>query len=199
MPPPSTYNERALLQQIADGSEEAFGTLFHVWRNKLYFFILRLSDSPEVAEDVLQDVFIKLWINRATLKSVDHFSAYLYRMAQNHIINHARRMALENSILEELQKDSHATEQTILTKLAHKQLQETIVATINNLPPQQKLVYTLARVQGFKQEEIALQLQISVSTVKNHMTQALKTIRKQLRDQYPTIGLYLLASFFHHS
>jgi RNA polymerase sigma-70 factor (ECF subfamily) len=187
------------LQQIADGSEEAFGMLFHTWRNKLYFFILRLSDSPEVAEDVLQDVFIKLWINRATLKSVDHFSAYLYRMAQNHVINHARRMALENSILEELQKGSHATEQTILTKLAHKQLQETIEATINNLPPQQKLVYTLARVQGFKQEEIALQLQISVSTVKNHMTQALKTIRKQLRDQYPTIGLYLLASFLHHS
>lgn len=193
----STYNEKALLEQVAAGSEEAFGLLFHAWRNKLYFFILRISASPEAAEDVLQDVFVKLWINRAELLSIDHFSAYLYRMAQNHIINNARRMALESSILEELTRDSGMAEQKAYTELAHKQLQEILKTTIDNLPAQQKQVYTLARMQGYRQEEIAFQLRISVSTVKNHMTQALKTIRKQLREQYPVISLYLLASFFY--
>lgn len=192
----ASYNEKALLLQVAAGDETAFGTLFHAWRDKLYFFLLRITSSPETAEDVLQDVFVKLWVNRQSLVSIDHFSAYLYRMTQNHAINGMRRMSLETLVLCDLRREAITDGQPADEALLFKQMQEKLKEVINSLPPQQRLVYTLSREKGLKQDEIARQLNISISTVKNHMTQALRTIREHLGSQYPGMamcGLILMA------
>lgn len=185
----STYHDKELLQQIAGGDEAAFGTLFHVWRDKLYFFLLKITSSPETAEDLLQDVFVKLWINRESLASIDNFSAYLYRVSQNHAINGLRRMSMETLILSDLRREAVEGGQPADEPLLFKQMQEKLKQVIHNLPTQQRLVYTLAREQGLKQDEIARQLDISLSTVQNHMTQALRSIRHELGG---SLGLYCL-------
>lgn len=182
--------EKELLQQIANGDEAAFGNLFLTWKDRLYFYIQRITHSPDKAEDVVQDVFIKLWINRAILNEVDHFSAYLYRMAYNQAISGIRRMAQETIILSELQRSATDAGVPVDESLLHKQMQEKITTIVNNLPQQQRCVYYLSREQGLKQEEITRQLNIKLSTVQNHMTQALRTIRKQLSLCYTDASCY---------
>ena len=180
-----TYADKELLRQVAAGDELAFQSLFNAWRDKLYFYIFRITNSQENAEDVVQEVFFKLWVRRSALTEVDNFNAYLYRMAHNHAISGIRRMAQETVILSELRRDSIATGLPADEALLRKQVEERLKEIADALPKQQKLVYTLSREQGLKQEDIAGQLDISVSTVQNHMTQALRTIRQELGRYYP--------------
>lgn len=173
-------NEKLLIQQVAAGHEEAFAQLFHAYRDKLSAFICRMTGSKEIAEDIVQDVFLKIWIQREKLTDIENFNAFLFRMSQNHAINHLRRMARETLVLMQTKPQvdtlSPGADEQVIFNNIRKSLNE-IVA---NLPPQQKAVYQLSKEQHLKQEEIAQQLHISVSTVKNHMTQALRTIREKL-------------------
>lgn len=188
--------ERALFLRIANGDEAAFAKLFHLWRDKLYFFILRITHSPEMAEDVLQDVFTKLWINRAKMTDFEYFQAYFYKMAQNHAISLMRRMAQETIILAELKKEMPAASPSLDEGMFQKELDKKMQAILEKLPPQQRLVYKMTREEGLKQEQIALQLKISPSTVKNHMTCALRTIRHDLLQYFRTTDFYLLVALF---
>ncbi|MBX3256431.1 MAG: RNA polymerase sigma-70 factor [Chitinophagaceae bacterium] len=187
-----TYIEKEILRQVASGDEAAFVNLFNAWKDKLYFYILRITGSRENTDDIVQEVFVKLWLKREILNDVDHFSAYLYRMAHNYAISGIRRMAQETVIFSELYRHKNEVDLPADEHLLHKQLQEKLKGAINALPQQQKLVYILGREQGLKQEDIARRLNISISTVKNHMTQALRTLREELRNNYSTLTISIL-------
>lgn len=186
------YNQKDLLLRIAGGDEAAFGELFHLWRDKLYFYILRITNSPEIAEDVLQDVFVKLWVNRAQFGDFHNFEAYFYKMSQNRAISCMRRMAQETMILAELRKEQAIPGPAVDEVLNQKELNKELQDIIRRLPNQQRQVYSLCREQGLKHDEIAGLLQISASTVKNHLTMALRTIRQELSRNYRTTTLFFL-------
>jgi RNA polymerase sigma-70 factor (ECF subfamily) len=190
--PDRPNNQADLWQRIADGDEAAFGVLFHLWRDKLYFFILRITGVPEIAEDILQDVFVKLWVNRSKLTDIQNCEAYFYKVCQNQAITCMRRMAQETLILAEMGKTPDVQGLTADEVFCQKELRKKIQAIIYKLPAQQRQVYTMIREQGLKHEEIAAQLKISASTVKNHMTHALHTIRQELSQHYRVISLYWL-------
>lgn len=176
-------NETALLIKVAEGDKSAFTELFHAYRDKLFSFIYRMTASVEASEDVVQDVFLKIWIGRETLREVDNFNAYLFRIARNHAINGLKRMAHETLIISGLRSEQAGTGTE--EQLDQKAIQELIKRAVDSLPEQQKKVYTLGRENGLSQQEIAAALNISVSTVKSHMNQALKTIRQSLRAAFP--------------
>ncbi len=184
--------EKILLRQLATGNERAFEKLFHIWKDKLYFFILRIVNTPENAEDIVQEIFTKLWQDRDKLIQIEHFSAYLFQMAKNQAISGMRRMAHETLILSELKKNATVAGLPVDETFLQKQLQEKLQEIVNNLPSRQNEVYTLSREQGLKQDEIARRLGISISTVQNHMTEALRTIRRQLQDYFPIALFYWL-------
>jgi RNA polymerase sigma-70 factor (family 1) len=186
------FNERALLLKIATGDKAAFGELFHCWRDKLYFFLLRITHSSETAEDLLQDIFVKIWTNRAALDTIQHFDAYIYRMAQNHAFTGMKRMAQETLILTELRKEPDSSGLVVDDVVTHRELIKKLQAILYKLPTQQRLVYTMTHIHGLKHDEVAQQLKISASTVKNHMTRALCTIRQELLQHYQTILIYML-------
>jgi RNA polymerase sigma-70 factor (ECF subfamily) len=173
------------------GDEIAFGQLFRQYKDKLYSFILHLSGSATIAEDVLQDVFLKIWRDRHQLTNIDNFNAYLYRMAQNTAINVLRRQSREALLLTEVQRLApHGVQGDEL--LAAKEVRTALQQAINNLPPQQRKVYQLGKEQGLTYEQIAVSLGISTSTVRNHMVQALKTIREYIALHFPTLLIYLV-------
>ena len=87
-----------MLQDVARGDEHAFARLFHAYRDKLYGFIVKITGSRELAEDVVQDVFLKIWTHRSNLHEVENFNAYLFRMSHNQVMNGLKRMNLESSI-----------------------------------------------------------------------------------------------------
>ncbi|AEW00296.1 hypothetical protein A4D02_23495 [Niastella koreensis] len=189
MQQPNNGNE--LIMRVVQGDEIAFGQLFRLYKNKLYSFIFHLSGSATIAEDVLQDVFLKIWRDRDQLTGIDNFNAYLYRMAQNTAINVLRRQSREALLLNEVQRLAPEGVQSD-ELLTVKEVQTALQQAINNLPPQQRKVYQLGQEQGFTYEQIAASLGISTSTVRNHMVQALKTIREYIAQHFPSLLIYLV-------
>lgn len=99
MPDILSDHEKLLLKQIAEGNEQAFAQVFHAYRDKLFAFIFRLSGSRAIAEDVVQDIFLKIWLQREELSTIEYFNAFVFRMAQNHTINLLRRLSKETLML----------------------------------------------------------------------------------------------------
>lgn len=190
------YDENELLHLVAGGDEEAFATLFEAWRDKLYFFTLRFTQSPEQSEDLVQEVFIKVWLQKEKLTTITNFSAWLYSVIRNQAISGLRRVALETSIMAQLKREAVDKGEPADESLLYKQLKQKLQIAVDQLPPRQKQIYTLTRIEGLKQGEVAQKLDLSVSTVQNHMTEALRKLRAILGRDYPTISLCVSLGFF---
>lgn len=175
---------RELQLSAARGDEAAFAELFHLYKHTLYSYLLPLTGSPQSAEDIIQDSFLTLWDTRDRLAGIENFGAYLFRMTQNRAVNLFKRMAKETLMLSELKSYPPLAEGGEAdNRLILKEAEEMLYQTIHNLPPQQKLVYKLSREQGLKHEEIARHLHLSPTTVRNHIVQALRTIRKKIETR----------------
>lgn len=183
------YSEQELLRNTAQGDRAAFTALYEQYRHKLYGFLLQLTRSREMTADVVQDVFLKLWEDRAKLADVERFDTYFHSMVRNRSLNLLRRIALEADIISELtsrEGDSRYDTDPVLYQELRRKLEELIVL----LPEQQQRVYRLSREQGMKQEAIAALLGISLPTVKTHLSRATQFLRKNMLS-----GLLLSAYF----
>ena len=195
LPDYSTNSVKVLLLKVAEGDENAFGQLFKTYYNQLGEFIMRITESEPLTQEIVQDVFLKIWINRSSLAELDCFKAYLLVVARNHAFNCLKQIAREKSRQKEwvntvLRNASNNVEETNTIDTGNL-----IDEAVELLPPRQKKVYTLSRRDGMKQEEIARELNISLETVKKHMVLALRFLKNHLRTH---IGLFILliAGFF---
>ena len=180
--------------QVSKGNELAFRQLFNTYRGKLYSYILRITESKEIAEDTVHDVFLKIWINKESLPEILNLNAYLYRMAHNHAYNGFRRMAKETLVMAELERQAGYETSDPNDKLVRKEVRKFIHDAVNKLTPQQKEVFRMSREEGLKQEEIAQRLNISIFTVKKHLTDALNYLRKEISHSYGSqaIAFYVI-------
>ncbi len=187
------HTEKELLILASQGSETAFTELYHLHKDKLYGFLLGITKSEELTLDLIQDIYMGLWINRANLPEIENLGGYIFKSANNKAINALKRLMNESNILKKLPDSNFSnSNNNIETNLEYKSLEQNLNGIIKSLPSQQRLVYTLSREYGLKYEEIADQLHISPLTVKNHIVQALKTIRKSITnvDKITTIIFY---------
>ncbi len=183
MSPLSPEKEKQLLQQISRGDKAAFATLFYAYNDKLYSFIYRITTAKHLSEDILQDVFFKIWNKREQLQDVNSFSAFLFTVAKHHTLNQLKRMAKE-TLITQREANARLNANTPEEQLQFKNLKNALKEIIDTLPLQQQKAYRLSRDQHLKQEDIARHMQISVSTVQNHLNRALKTIREKLEKYY---------------
>jgi RNA polymerase sigma-70 factor (family 1) len=212
----STYEEKNLLALVARGDEMAFHTLYTHHRAHVYGIALRLLQSASLAEDVLQEVFLKIWIGREKLPKINCFSAYLNTITRNHIYNTLRKQAYEEVLLERLfplqmaflrrTSDGRGAMSddrgglpdgrgTVLDDISYRELREALQKVVETLTPQQKRVFELSRMEGLKHEDIARQLNVSRETVKKHVSEALRMVRLQLR-QFKHIPELVILLFF---
>lgn len=192
----SANNEKNLLRLAAEGDSAAFAGLFRIYQHKLYGFLLRATGSPEMTEDIIQDIFLKLWKDRSNLSQIEQFGGYVYRMAQHQVINSLKRMAKETLILNELGKVQPQTGMDAEARLSLQEVTQSLHQALNKLTPKQKEVYTLSRERGLKHDEIARYLNISPSTVNNHLIEALRLIRQQLRASPEAFTLLMILLTF---
>ncbi|MBX3239917.1 MAG: RNA polymerase sigma-70 factor [Chitinophagaceae bacterium] len=178
-----SYNEEYLLQQLAEGSEEAFTAIFLRYRGKLYHYIFTITASREMAEDTVHDVFLKIWNNREKMAGIENMNAYLFRVCHNQAISGLRRMAKEALILSELRQETTPFLPDA-DPVSQKEIRAYIQQAVNKLSPQQRQVFLLSRQEGLKHNQIAEQLGISINTVKTHMGQALRFLRDEIGQQY---------------
>lgn len=171
-------SERELLSRIAEGDRKAFTEIFEHYQVMVYEYSIKLTRSKEQAEEIVQNIFIKIWLNRKNIQDIENFGAYLNRATRNQCYTALRKIAADALRYVELKEEEgipsgNDTEHRILYNDSARML-KTVVDT---LPPQRKLVYELCHEHGMKYEEVAARLNISSGTVHKHMKLALKTIR----------------------
>ena len=185
-------NEKELLSCIAAGDESAFRKIYDTYRPKIYAYALRLTEHESIADDIIQDVFLKVWINRHSLVNITNFKAWLYAIARNHIADAMRAIAKERTSHKQWGRvipiGTNAVEET----MADKENQHLLQQALNQLSPQQRLIYNLTRDAGAKHAEIAGQLNISRNTVKTHLVHALRSIRNYLQFHSDHVLLFTI-------
>ncbi len=187
-------DERYLLGQLADGDLAAFRLLYDNYHNKVFFYILRFTGSRQLAEDILQEVFIKVWVGREKMKDIRSLDAWLFTLAKHKIINGFKRLSLEHTVIAEIADTMEEPVDATTQVVDYNEIKRALQTAIEQLPPQQKIVYRLRREQGLKNDEIASKLNISPLTVKKHIAQASQAIRILLAKQ-ASIPVSLLVVF----
>ncbi|MET4139780.1 sigma-70 family RNA polymerase sigma factor [Pedobacter sp. UYP1] len=173
--------ESDLMVQVAAGDQNAFAELFERYQTLVYDFSIRLTRSKIQAEEIVQNVFIRIWLKRAHLVNIENFGAYLNRATRNHSYTALKKLAAQSL------REVELTEQVITggTDAEHLLLYndstKILKAAVDALPPQRKLVYELCHEQGLKYEEAAAKLNISPGTVHTHMKLALRAIRAHFK------------------
>ena len=193
MAPKNLHTEKELLLLASEGCAESFTEIFHLYNNRLYVFLLKITKSEQQSLDFIQDIFMKLWTNRVNLANIDNLGSYIFRSAQNHAINAFKHKMNEIKIHSKLLP--YKSYNDVEDNLDYKILETKLIGVINKLPSQQKLVYSLSRLDGLKYEEIAKELQISPATVKNHMVQALKNIKVCLRNDMNIVYVFFISIY----
>lgn len=184
-------DEKKVLNHVSDGDERAFQALFDHYRAKVYTYALKIVKCEDQAEDILQDVFLKVWQHQ-NLGDIVNFEGYLRTMTKNHVLKFFRRQQLEQQNSNKLRNEwSEAHNETEECLLLHDS-QHLINEAIAHLPPKQKLVYDLCKNQGLKYEAAAKILSVSPLTVKTHMQHSLRFVRKYL-SKYTDIANIFLA------
>ncbi|SHM03829.1 RNA polymerase sigma-70 factor, ECF subfamily [Chitinophaga jiangningensis] len=167
-----------LLVRTADGDETAFAQIHQHYWNEVYALALAFLKSPALAEDIIQEVFIKLWLKRTQLTEIQEFTPYLMVMVRNEIISHLRKAATRQKQLEQYSNGSLS-----LQELPAASITETtavINSALASLPPKQQQIFAMSREQGLSHEAIAAQTGLSKKTVANTITIALNAIRTYL-------------------
>ncbi|MEP7374563.1 MAG: sigma-70 family RNA polymerase sigma factor [Chitinophagaceae bacterium] len=188
----SLYSETKLLVQVSGGDEKAFRIIFDRYRKKIYSYTFHLTESMQSADDTVQEVFIKVWLERKNLPDISNFNAWIHTLARHTVFNTLKKLAREKENNARLQTQATPLQQTADTILLDKENQRMLGLALEQLTPQQLQVYRLSREAGLTQEQIATQLGISLNTVKSHMVSALHTIREYL-DAHTLVLMLLLA------
>lgn len=177
----SPYNDNELLLLISKGNKEAFRCLFDNYRNKIFSIALKFTGEKQASEDVVQEVFIKLWTNRENLPAIRNFNAYLNMMVRNHLINYLRKIAHEQAVVKKIANvEGEQQDNEVFDHLYYKELYSLVNKTVSQLSPQQQKAYNYSRIEGLKHHEIAEAMGISTSTVKGHIVEALKHIKNAI-------------------
>ena len=187
-------NEAELLALVAKGDERAFTELFDAYYRQLGEYVYKLTESIEVTEEIVQDVFIKIWLKRETLPGLDNFSYYLFILSKNQTLNHLRKKANDKvrqlEWLKQFEEEAYMPDDTPVIE----EYRSLIDDAIEKLPPQQKKVYKMSREERLKHEEIAKILDISPETVKKHIKLALRFIKNELSSQNDAVIVLVLST-----
>lgn len=176
----------------------AFRKIFDLYQRRLYYFIFSMTKSDYATEDILQEVFVKIWMNRENLDLSASFDSFVYTIAKNLTYNHLRNTSNQDTLKKELWRNlsfiNRQTENTILSG----EYEELLNDILNQMPVQKRSIFILSKQQGKSNQEIADLLGISPKTVKNHLWKTLQLIRIQLKPHLADsmVSVFFITSLF---
>lgn len=157
--------------------KDDFNEMFHNYKGRIYAYTLAISKSPYAAEEITQEIFIKLWIGRHKLEEIRNLDGYIFKIAKNLSLNYLRKVAYNEKMSTELIRIAAKDGTTTDSKVSLSVYNQLIDDAVNSLSPQRRLVYKMSREDELSYDEIADQLQLSKNTVKNHHLTAVGMIR----------------------
>ncbi len=169
---------------LKKGDSKAFDILFSSYGKRLYYFAYGYLKSTEEAEGLVQEVFLRIWRNRNTLKPALSFRAYLFKIAYHHILVILRQNSFWCSYRHDIVEENIHFTEDMNERLNYQMLLDKVDAIIAQLPPRQKEILIKRKKEGIPVKEIACQLELSPKTVENHLTAALKKVKDGLGEEF---------------
>jgi RNA polymerase sigma-70 factor (ECF subfamily) len=173
------FEESRLISLLNEDSEYAFQLIYDKHRNRIYQTAIKFLKSPIIAQDLVQDVFMKLWFERHKIEPSKPVEAWLYTVAKNNILNKLRKIANDWKAIDLLSHTILQSENNTDQKLTEGEFKQKLQSTVSKLPEQQKVVFILSRFEKLTYIQIGEKMGISPLTVKTHLSRALFAIKKQ--------------------
>jgi RNA polymerase sigma-70 factor (ECF subfamily) len=175
------HNDEKVLQELALGSEKAFTLIY----DRYYYAVARTGmkylQDTKLTEDLIQEIFTKIWTHRTQFTGVQHFQSYLYTMVKNLALLYIKNVAREVAAKENFSRRKAESENNIDNYLTEKEYDHLVAQAIAELPVPHQKVFKLAKLEGINRSEIAERLKLSQQTVDNYLVLAVKSIKNRLR------------------
>jgi len=186
------HNQDQLIIKLSKGNKAAFEELFNYYYPRLYNFSIKFLKLEEGIDDILQEVFIRIWENRKNIYSSNTFNSYIFTITKNLLLNELRSRLNNNKIKDKIFKLSVSKEYTIIQDIEYNDLTDKVDQIIETMPSKTKTVYELSRKKGLSNKEIAKKLEISPKTVEYHISQSIRFLKDKLKE----FGLISLLYFY---
>lgn len=187
------YDERKLLLEMAVDDTFAFECIYDHYRDIVFQYILKVLKSPQLAEDVQQEIFITIWEKRADLSQVRDFPAFLFTIARNRTISVMRSVVRSNIAMGDILR--HMPEPAFDNEILHRDYERFIDKVLQSLPPRTREVYRKCKEQGKAYEEVARELGISTNAIKRHVINSIKKLKEAAHHELgvtPDMVVYVL-------
>lgn len=173
------------MEQIAQGDEKAFSRLFYAYLEGLQPFIRGLTHSTEDTREIIQETFMRLWMNRDKLPEVRDLNAWVYTIAINECYRYLKKKSIRENRLADLKEVDPAAEgdHSTLNVIQVREVYRLVREAVSKLPQRRRKIYQMSRDEGMKIPEIAAALSISPNTVKNTLVSSLGFIRQYMAEQ----------------
>ncbi|GGW41862.1 RNA polymerase sigma factor [Arenibacter certesii] len=174
-------SERILILDLNKGNEQAFRKLFDTYGNDIYTYSLSLLKSPDSAKEIVQDVFLKVWLKRKTINPDQSFKSWVFTIARNLSFNVLQKSVNDKKLKQEIFYQRQEAYSHIDRGFQEAEFELLRLKAIDTLPPKRRLIFKMSREEDKSYQEISVVLKISVSTVKNQMSKSLGTVRTFLQ------------------
>jgi len=182
-----------LLTRLKNGDILAFDQIYTMYSHKLFSFVFNILKNESEVDDIVQEVFVKIWESRGKLEDYKLLNSYIFTIAYNNSIDLIRKRINNTKYLEHLKYSASINlTPNIVSQIEFNELKNQVDKLIAKLPDRQKQVYLLHKEEGLTYPEIAEQLGISKNTVENHMVKALKYLRQNMDNSLLVNMLFVI-------
>lgn len=185
-------NLEKILRDLANDDKEAFDELYRLYYPKLFAYSRSFLKIDQGINDVLQEVFVKVWLNRRNIKKVETYNAFLYTITRNTLLNEIRSRLKSEEFKANIFYHAVAAEFVTQQAVEYADVKKKVDELVLQLPEKRRKIYLMSREDGKSNAEIAAELSISIKTVEDHMTHSLKFLKDRLRS------LGLIFALFHY-
>lgn len=191
---PETATETDVITSLKQGDERVYEQVFRSHYKALCGYATKFLKEKEGAEEIVQDIFFKLWEKRESLEINSSLKSYLFRSVHNRCLNQVKHIDIRENYKADNEARIRSEEENFSEHFNQFELQQQIKKAIDTLPEQRQKIFKLSRFEGLKYREISEQMQLSEKTVEAQMSKALKTLREELKDYLPVIvaGIILM-------
>ena len=172
------FTEKELVELLKYGDKFAFEQLYHNYKERIYGNLYKMVKSVEISEEILQDLFVKIWISRENLDIEKSFRSYLFKISENLVYDFFRKAALNKELESYLVSVAVPATSPVEQHIYYKEGNYMLAKAIESLPPRRKQIYILCKIEGKSYREVSRLLGVSISTINEHIVKATRVVKK---------------------